>query len=284
MGCGESKSKSDDLDLDDFTLQGETRVDRASIAVVWGKKYPKFELSEDELDELVPTEAITEENKDKFEEFKKKFLAHGAKRKREAPVRPLAGDTWFMKEDSEWLLREKIMSWTGDDFSIKNAVTGETVLRADAKFWSWPYDKIKIIDPSTDEEVFTVKTVGGYGYVKSGGETLFTIREVFFSVGRTVGVYEGDADFTFTGNTEARQVFTLKAGMFEGITGNVSIHAGPSENDPEVASAHEKRSNLGGFVTGADEYEIKVKAGTDVALILAMMIVYDQIEPSDNEN
>lgn len=68
--------------LDDFRLSDESpaQVDRESISAIWAKKYPQFRLIDKDLDQLVPSEPITEENAEKFDDFSIKFLSLATKR------------------------------------------------------------------------------------------------------------------------------------------------------------------------------------------------------------
>merc|ERR1712183_258968 len=88
----------------------------------------------------------------------------------------------------------------------------------------------------------------------------------------TVRVYRGDADFGLTGSTDAECLFELKGGLVS--QRNTTVYK--SDGDEEAGKAHEKRSNLGGLF-GADEYELNIQPGNDAALIIAAMVVYDEI-------
>lgn len=91
MGCGESRPK---LAFDDFKLVPEGAseeeakgikavVDKKSVKAVWEKKYPDYELTGKELDDLAPGEAITEENEEKlFPAFRDKFLKLADRKRR----------------------------------------------------------------------------------------------------------------------------------------------------------------------------------------------------------
>jgi len=112
MGCFESREK---VALDDFRLSGyihgrihPARVDRESISAIWAKKYPQFRLIDKDLDQLVPSEPITEENAEKFNDFSVKFLSLATKRiavqlwLEEERASPMWNVEWCPRATSRW--------------------------------------------------------------------------------------------------------------------------------------------------------------------------------------
>eukprot|EP00746_Dinoflagellata_sp_MGD_P008972 gnl/MRDRNA2_/MRDRNA2_118057_c0_seq1.p1 gnl/MRDRNA2_/MRDRNA2_118057_c0~~gnl/MRDRNA2_/MRDRNA2_118057_c0_seq1.p1 ORF type:complete len:399 (+),score=83.97 gnl/MRDRNA2_/MRDRNA2_118057_c0_seq1:69-1265(+) len=119
MGCGESKSDSG-IELQDFQLEedGEAQVDRESIPFVWKKKFRGYELSDEDLNRLVPDVPITEENADdKFADFKDKFMKLGHKKKR-------------LEE-----MKEKPMPYLDQYFNLYEEQYKKAVISVNKKFW-----------------------------------------------------------------------------------------------------------------------------------------------------
>jgi len=104
--------------LDDFRLSGESpaRVDRESISAIWAKKYPQFRLIDKDLDQLVPSEPITEENADKFNDFSVEFLSLATKR--------IAVQRW-LEEERECPMSNESCSWREDWYKS----TGESLVK-----------------------------------------------------------------------------------------------------------------------------------------------------------
>merc|ERR1711920_887318 len=150
-------------------------------------------------------------------------------------------------------------------------------LKADAAIFSIR-DCIKILDAETDEEVFTLKSsllnLTPTYYIMKDGETKATIRKDRLSIHGTIRVYEGEASFNPILNTTQNECLLQPHGglVFER---NTDIYKGNTEE--KVAYSHEKLFNLGGLV-GADEYAIRIEAGTDIPLVLAAMIVKDELK------
>merc|ERR1711920_475782 len=150
-------------------------------------------------------------------------------------------------------------------------------LKADAAIFSIR-DCIKILDAETDEEVFTLKSsllnLTPTYYIMKNGETKATVRKDRVSIHKTIRVYEGEASFNPIMNTTQNEcLLQLHGGLV--FERNTDIYKGNTEE--KVAYSHEKLFNLGGLV-GADEYAIRIEAGTDIPLVLAAMITKDEIQ------
>merc|ERR1712032_305332 len=110
--------------------------------------------------------------------------------------------------------------------------------------------------------------------LKKGDTVAATVRPKVFSMHHTTCCYEGDADFNVMNKTDAACLLTMKGGLIK--ERNLHFSKG-DEGEEEIAKSHEAHFNLGGLV-GADEYSIEVEPGNDVTLILASLLVFDEIE------
>eukprot|EP01065_Artemidia_motanka_P026506 TRINITY_DN3153_c0_g1_i1.p1 TRINITY_DN3153_c0_g1~~TRINITY_DN3153_c0_g1_i1.p1 ORF type:complete len:193 (+),score=57.50 TRINITY_DN3153_c0_g1_i1:64-642(+) len=181
---------------------------------------------------------------------------------------------WIFGQPTSWVLHEKVRSLSGDGFTVKDA-SGQPVMKADAKTFSIR-DSFRLSCAQTGQELFTIKEEKMHRTkhyeVSLGSQVIATIRPNLVSMHGTVVVYQGEAKFNMMNKTDAPVLLTMKGGLIKDR--NTKITNGQGQ---EVARSHEKRTNLGG-VFGQDEYEITVQAGADVCLIIASMIVLDEIQ------
>jgi len=194
----------------------------------------------------------------------------------------IAGDKWCRGEATEWVLHENVASLTGDSFSVKNGDTGALAIKANAAIFSIK-DAIQLLDADTDEELCTIKSTFMHVLptylIQRSGETVATVRKDRFSIHKTIRVYEGEASFNpITNTTQSECLLQLHGGLI--MERNTEIYKG--DTDEKVGYSHEKRFDLGGLF-GKDEYELTVEAGGDIVLILAAMIVKDEITEKDDE-
>lgn len=193
----------------------------------------------------------------------------------------IGGPKWVRDEATDWVLHENVISLTGDSFTIKDS-NGNVAIKANAAIFSFR-DSIQLLDADTGEEVFTIKSafinVLPTYYIMKDGETLATVRKDRLSIHKTIRVYEGAASFNIiTNSTQSECLLQLHGGLI--FHRNTSIYKGDTEE--KCAYSHEKVFDLGGLV-GQDEYALRVEAGHDIALVLAAMIVKDEITEKTEE-
>jgi len=144
-------------------------------------------------------------------------------------------------------------------------------------------DAIQLLDADTDEELCTIKSTFMHMLptylIQRSGETVATVRKDRVSIHKTIRVFEGEASFNpITNTTKSECLLQLHGGMI--MQRNTEIYKG--DTDEKVGYSHEKRFDLGGLF-GKDEYEVTVEAGGDIVLILAAMIVKDEITEQGDE-
>jgi len=189
----------------------------------------------------------------------------------------VCGDQFVFEEEKHIVLRENIVGVTGDSFTVKHAETGDVMIKANASIFSIK-DCIQLVDPSTDEEVCTIKscmlTALPTFQILKGGEAIATVRKDRFSMHKTIRVYQGDASFNpITNTTENECLLVMYGGMI--FERNTEIYNAAEE---KVAYSHECRFSAADLIgSTADCYEITVQPGTDAALVCAAMICKDEI-------
>lgn len=198
-------------------------------------------------------------------------------------IASIGGDKWVSQPGStDFVLKEKLISLTGDSFYVKNYETGATVINANAAMFSFR-DSIQLLDAETGEELFTIKSalfkwLPTY-YIMKGGETLATVRKNRFSLHKTTLIYEGEAKFNpITNTADSKILMTMKGGLL--LQRDTTFYKGTS--DEKVAWAHENLFAVGSLF-GQDDYGIHVEEGNDAALVLAAVICKDQIEEAAEE-
>jgi hypothetical protein len=195
-------------------------------------------------------------------------------------------DAWISKEASSWQLmlcmQQNMLAGhacaPGIHEVAKKSGAGEAVLKAKGPFNAYNR-QLEVVDAITDEEVFTLEndvhfTGSGYSkkvdyrnyYIMQGGGTCLTIFEdnLWFMTNchdkwwpmdeHTMLVCEG---------VSQRHLFTMKGSAIEGSPNHVNIYQGTEL----LASAQE---------VAFGRVEIKLNAGIDVALVLALVMTYNQ--------
>lgn len=197
----------------------------------------------------------------------------------------VCGDQFVFEEEKHILLRENIVGVTGDSFTVKDATTGEVMIKANASIFSIK-DCIQLIDASTDEEVCTIKscmlTALPTFQILKGGEAIATVRKDRLSMHNTIRVYQGDASFNpITNTTQNECLLVMYGGMI--FERNTEIY-NTAEEPEKVAYSHELRFSMADLIgSSKDCYEISVQPGTDVALVCAAMICKDEIMEDKKE-
>ncbi|WWC96582.1 hypothetical protein V866_003450 [Kwoniella sp. B9012] len=188
------------------------------------------------------------------------------------PVSPPLGlhPNYFAKQPTTLVLREKVFSWSGDDFSVKDT-NGFTVVKCHGQAISFRDRKV-INDPN--------------------GNFLFGLRNKLLSIHKTfIGETQDERELfrikkrmsfgskmeaTFTNPATNQPITLLLKGDFWGGSADISI-----ENGPVVAQISRQVFNMREVFTDQQTYFVTVAPGVDLALIAAICICFDEAK---NEN
>ncbi|WWD05355.1 hypothetical protein V865_003428 [Kwoniella europaea PYCC6329] len=188
------------------------------------------------------------------------------------PVSPPLGlhPNYFAKQPTTLVLREKVFSWSGDDFSVKDT-NGFTVVKCHGQAISFRDRKV-INDPN--------------------GNFLFGLRNKLLSIHKTfIGETQDERELfrikkrmsfgskmeaTFTNPATNQPITLLLKGDFWGGSADISV-----ENGPVVAQISRQVFNMREVFTDQQTYFVTVAPGVDLALIAAICICFDEAK---NEN
>jgi len=197
-------------------------------------------------------------------------------------ARGIAGDKWTSEGDTVWCLHENVASVTGDSFTIKDG-EGEVRIKANAAIFNIK-DSIELLDAETDEEVCTIKQellhLSPTYRICVGGDVVATVRKDRFSpVFKTIRVYEGNAEFNaLTNSTDAPCLLQLNGGMIS----SRKTYVYDGETEEQIAYVKEESWTPGSFF-GQDDYAVNVQEGGDIVLILAALIVKDELTETEED-
>mmetsp|Transcript_17123 Transcript_17123/g.45225 ORF Transcript_17123/g.45225 Transcript_17123/m.45225 type:complete len:316 (-) Transcript_17123:65-1012(-) len=197
-------------------------------------------------------------------------------------ARGIAGDKWTSEGETVWCLHENVASVTGDSFTIKDG-EGEVRIKANAAIFNIK-DEIELLDAETEQELCTIRQellhLSPTYRICVGGDVVATVRKDRFSpVFKTIRVYEGNAEFNaLTNSTDAPCLLQLNGGMVS--SRKTYVYDGQTEE--QIAFVKEKSWTPGSFF-GQDDYAVSVQEGGDIVLILAAMIVKDELTETEED-
>ncbi|KAK7029531.1 hypothetical protein VNI00_014408 [Paramarasmius palmivorus] len=172
-------------------------------------------------------------------------------------------------------LQERRLSWTGDDFHIRDA-NGADFLICKAKVFSL-HGRKEFSDPN-GQPLFVIKKkilsihTTFEGYTPDEEKLLFTVKSSF-SIGAA------KLNTTFTGLDGQETVLALRGDFFDR---KASINLGSPEGPPV---GHISRSFLNGreLIFDQQTYYLTVAPGVDAALLAAICVCLDEKE-NENKN
>mmetsp|Transcript_12218 Transcript_12218/g.28477 ORF Transcript_12218/g.28477 Transcript_12218/m.28477 type:complete len:194 (-) Transcript_12218:206-787(-) len=187
---------------------------------------------------------------------------------------------WVFPTETSWVIHEKRMSFTGDDFHIEDE-QGNIVARADGSVMSMR-DRKKFVDARTGEEIFTTRmmmmSMTPTAIIEREGQVLATIRSDHCGCPPTYRCYQGMADFSWGNETDAPVLYECEAAhCCRGRTRNFL-----NGNGDQVATSHEERCN--DMCCGTDEYVVECDPGVHCAFIWAITIAIDDIIEAQQRN
>eukprot|EP00992_Anisonema_acinus_P010291 TRINITY_DN6465_c0_g1_i6.p1 TRINITY_DN6465_c0_g1~~TRINITY_DN6465_c0_g1_i6.p1 ORF type:complete len:182 (+),score=42.99 TRINITY_DN6465_c0_g1_i6:64-609(+) len=171
---------------------------------------------------------------------------------------------------THWVVTEKTMSLTGNDFVVKDG-HGQVVFRGKGKTLSLS-DQITL-ENAHGHPVLGIKKEHMHihpTYVIStmDGKPLVTCQAKIMTLKPQVKVFKGDSKdlmLRLEGN------FTGRNFKFVDATTNANL-----------AFSHEKHSNISGIMFGSDEYVIEVAPHVDSALMMALVMVMDTMQDNNH--
>lgn len=168
------------------------------------------------------------------------------------------------KEASSYVLAEKLFSWSGEDFKVRDT-SGEEVVQiqgSNVNIGGLVVDKLYFKDHegaefcSVERRIIAATTC--YDIYRDGECIAKVDRELFSATPQYKFFYEGDAnpfpDFTASGTFSDRK-YTFKTGFGETIA--------------RVSRGEEAFKDV-------DTYQVEVAAGVDAAAIIAVAVVIDE--------
>ncbi|WVR05557.1 hypothetical protein IAU60_002576 [Kwoniella sp. DSM 27419] len=191
------------------------------------------------------------------------------------PVNPPCGvfPNYYAQQPTTLILKEKVFSFSGDDFSVKDS-HGHTVVRCHGNSMSFRDSKV-IVDPNgrplfqlKNKLLAIHKTFIAEG---EGGQEIFRIKQRLSFGSKMEAVFV---------NASTRQTTTLLLkGDFWGGSADISI-----ENGPVVAQISRDMINARQIFGGQQsfKYAVTVAPGVDLALIAAVCICFDEAKNENN--
>lgn len=173
-------------------------------------------------------------------------------------------------EVTEYKVKEKLFSLSGDSFSIKNAATGEATFSVNGKFFSLSESK-KLLDSEGNplykmtEKLLSLRDKMYITDLRTN-EPVATIRRknIVSLFKGTIQVWNGPTDdgepwFEITGSIRRK---------------NFTIH--DKQNDCEAAVISKKLLSLTNLLTEGDVYVVRVNPGYDTSLMVFLAIAVDE--------
>ncbi|KAG4089728.1 hypothetical protein H8356DRAFT_1717014 [Neocallimastix lanati (nom. inval.)] len=181
-------------------------------------------------------------------------------------------DRFVLKENTVLMLKEKIISLTGDDFSIKD-VNGVCYFKCKGK---------------------AITMRGKKEFYDANGKLLFSLKNKLLAVKKTIKVYEGDSDSKTLAVVKPKSALFLKnceAEFFNKTTGKtdkfnmkcdvIGFRCHVYHGSDLICKIHKKFDGKLAF-TGQNNYYVEIAPNVDIALMLAIGICYDEIRNDFN--
>ncbi|KAL1406801.1 hypothetical protein Q8F55_006207 [Vanrija albida] len=185
------------------------------------------------------------------------------------PVQPALGlNPAFVRNEEETLvLRERVFSFTGDDFSVQDT-KGRRIIKARAKLVSM-HDSKEILDANGNflfklrsKKLAIHKT---FVAEDKGGVEVFRVSKHISLTSRL--------EVDFTNASDGRKTsLTLTGNMF---MGGAEIKWDGSQTVAKISKHH---VSMREFVDDKQTYYVTVAPGVDLALIAAVCICFDEIK------
>mmetsp|Transcript_6590 Transcript_6590/g.22698 ORF Transcript_6590/g.22698 Transcript_6590/m.22698 type:complete len:198 (+) Transcript_6590:186-779(+) len=184
-----------------------------------------------------------------------------------------------------WKMKEKLFSFSGDDFKVED-LNGQPLFTVDGQVFSMRSSKsFKTMDGNQILEISKkMMAVRQTWHMYQGDDRRVTVVKKLLGFGSTYYVYllpppypNHDASTDLDALTPT---FTLTGSIFDK---EYCVYLGDNgENGPKVAQVSRKMFSAMNMVFGNDTYGIKVAPGVDVCLVLASVVIVDEIENDEH--
>ncbi|KAJ5736912.1 uncharacterized protein N7483_002037 [Penicillium malachiteum] len=206
------------------------------------------------------------------------FLHHNL----EPVAEPIAlFDQFVSQEPQTLILKEKVLSVTGDSFDVK-LTSGQTLLKVHGA-WVSISDRKKVEDASGThlfdivKEHFHLHTTYAMEdtHKKKFAEVKNALKQLIQNGSLVVG---SKATATFTDRNDRVSTFTMKGGWFDHSADIVN-----QKNGQSVARIDRKLLTGRDLLFGQQTYAVTVAPGVDAALIAALCICFDEKNNEDKD-
>ncbi|KAJ6113553.1 hypothetical protein N7523_006870 [Penicillium sp. IBT 18751x] len=182
-------------------------------------------------------------------------------------VEPIALFEQFVAAEPQTIvLREKVLSVTGDSFDIKLA-NGQTLLKVHGAWVS--LSGRKKVEDAHGKHLFDI--VKEHLHIHSTYAIEDTHRKKICEVKSNLRLVGSKATATFTDRNDKAVTFTMKGGWFDRSADIVN-----EKNGQTVARIDRKLLSGRDLVFGQQTYAVVVAPGVDAALIAALCICFDE--------
>ncbi|KAJ5884865.1 hypothetical protein N7495_009375 [Penicillium taxi] len=185
----------------------------------------------------------------------------------EPVVQPIAVFDQFVSTDPQTLvLREKVLSVTGDSFEVKNA-SGTTVLKVHGAWIS--LSGRKKVDDANGKHLFDI--VKEHLHLHATYAIEDPHRNKVCEVKSNLSLLGSKATATFTDRNDHAYTLHMKGGWFDHTADIVNQKTGQT-----VARIDRKLLSGRDLIFGQQTYAVVVAPGVDAALIAALCICFDE--------
>ncbi|RSH77415.1 uncharacterized protein EHS24_003381 [Apiotrichum porosum] len=165
------------------------------------------------------------------------------------------------------VLREKVLSWTGDDFGVKDT-NGNVVVSCNAKMFSIR-NKKTITDPN-GQFLFGIqkkilRLLSTFVAVDANDNEIFRVKNKI--------AFGSKMHATFVNASTGQPTTISLRGDIIGRSADLIL-----DNGQVVAQIKRDILNATNFFTGQDTYYVVVAPGVDLSLITAICICFDEVE------
>ncbi|KAJ6021011.1 hypothetical protein N7540_006515 [Penicillium herquei] len=175
-------------------------------------------------------------------------------------------DQFVSQEPQTIILKEKVLSVTGDSFEVKLA-GGQTLLKVHGA-WVSISDRKKVEDASGNHLFDIVKE---HFHLHTTYAMEDTHKKKFAEVKNALKLVGSKATATFTDRNDRVSNFTMKGGWFDHSADIINEKTGQS-----VARIDRKLLTGRDLLFGQQTYAVVVAPGVDAALIAALCICFDE--------
>lgn len=206
--------------------------------------------------------------------------AHGAAHPGSAPPPPHGGvssriaviDSRFVMPTPQVLkMREAAFSFSGDDFTIDDAVTRRPWFRIDGRAMSLNQRKTLLDSANRPIAYFTSEL-----FSLRGSMTVSDLRgRPIFTVTPQLKLLDKEMLATARNLETGAQVQLVVKGNFRGSRCTIFV-GDPRTGGREIASVRKQTINIKTMLTGQQDYTLSVAAGADVALCVLLALAFDE--------